>query len=71
MKANTKVVVQLRQAMMGVTVNLGDRAFIVEQIYSMLLRDKSEATTTTLPVRETNEQKGVRVTSGQLVGIKH
>jgi hypothetical protein len=72
MKTNTKVVSQLNGAMQGVTVDLGDRAFFVERIFSMLTDSRKQTAQPPLPVRqETHEQKQIRVTSGQLAGIDH
>ena len=53
------------------TVDLEDRAAIVERIYGMLDKSKRPAAAQAEEVRETIEQKKMRVASGQLAGIQH
>jgi hypothetical protein len=72
MRANTRVVDQLCTALREVAVDLGDRAYYVEQIYAMLLKSKKPEQATVVTDRtETPEQKQVRLASGQLAGIGH
>ena len=71
MRTDIKTIVQLQEAVSAVTVDLGDRAAIVERIYGMLDKSKRPAAAQAEEVRETIEQKKMRVASGQLAGIQH